>query len=366
MKHRFVWMAALALAVGAFPAATAGPAAQTVDRGGLVGVRLLKAVDAGTLDWSVDLPAACAGCKLLRTPETSAQNAREIYFHIAVPSGSVALDGMHVRIAPDKLRGLVIGKTHVAFSRTADGIRFDVPHPLPLKPVGDLTTVLTQPGLTMVIHHNDPLRKRGAYADRRFPARQDKAALNLEFAAREAVERLGLMPKVLAAKATFLIQNFDTSYPTTSATTAHIDAPPHWHIQIVNGRADAHLYIGDDGLLTMNFISVAVPKPWTPGGLLLGTPSPYLTPDGTLLATDMVQLDGHYAFSADGQTCRFEPVGEGYDNGVDLDCGDGKPVRVIVTDALETGALRIGLNDRETIYRYDPDTGALLSSEGHK
>ena len=315
----------------------------------LLGVRVLKIQDAGQLPWSVVLPTTCAGCQLKNDPFTGGQNGKEIFFHILVPASEEAVHDVHVKIDPTKVRGVVIGradstygktqklsyKTATIFKTTADGITVDIPlsrqdvpplTPLYAVDVTEQYSFIDTPGVEIRIEHADKDRRGGPYVSGRWPAPERQAALNLEFAAREAITVLGLDRSLTPKGVTNIhLMGFDTSYPTLSPTEAHDDWPPHWHM-IVLWNADpsvhkvGHFYITPDGLLDEND-----DDHWYTRGVADDT----ITPDGEVLYSQTITREGYFTLTAPSGTCQFTPVSGGFQSGVNLVCGKGAPSRRI-------------------------------------
>jgi hypothetical protein len=96
-----------------------------------------------------------------------------------------------------------------------------------------------------------------------------------------------------------------------------------------------------------------------------GTAHQTKTPNGEVLYSQTITSEGYFVLSTPRGSCQFLPVAGGFDSGVNLSCDNGsRNLRVSVQDDVEAGLLRIILNDQlKEEYSYDPDTGALLSSE---
>lgn len=270
--------------------------------------------------------------------------------------------------------------TRVTFRQNTNGIIFDVPAhgsgaSLPPDDLADVTenyTFIETAGVYIRISHADPERRRGAYASGIWPETQAKAALNLEFAAREAIETLQLDRFVQKhGVKTIMLMNFDTNYPTLGPDTAHEDWPPHWHMHLFwkaspRVRKVGHFYLTPDGLLSHN--SSSAPKSLSSSERVNrwyseGNADETRTPDGQLLFAHTVTPDGHFRLTSPLGDCDFLPVGKGFDTGVRLVCGSGASLLVRAEDDLPSGQVRLFLNNRlSKTYRYDLDTGTLLGS----
>jgi hypothetical protein len=366
------------------------------------GIRILKEQQAGNLSWSVDLPASCRQCRVELNRFSSGQNAREFFFHFWAPR-NMAITGVHVKVDPSQVRGVLValtdvelekndysrpehyalGSESIRFRSTNGGINFDVPaHPsgprLPPDDPSDVTefcTYIETPGLYVRVGHADPLRRRGGYVAGQWPAVEAAAAVNLEFAAREAVTELGLdrtLRQWGVEKIT--IMNFDTNYPTLGEWAAHDDWPPHWHMHLYwsskpRVRKVGHFYIAADGLLTENLSSTlkldGKADEWYAPWYERGESDPTTTPNGMVLYTQTITPDGYFELSSSSGTCRFVPakMDRGFDSGVNLSCSGHAPIEGIqVEDDISRGFLTLYMN-RQLVqqYQYDPDTGRLVN-----
>ena len=365
-----------------------------------LGVRVLKTGGAGNVGWSATLPASCAGCRLVINRYTSGQTDKDIFFHLFVPRSLTKIGPIHLRIEPSAVRDVLVGNTdyelplrgfarlepradgmtHAPFTRTREGIAFDVPvrpHGVSLPPddLADVTeqyTFIETPGVYIRIGHADEQRRRGAYATGPWPKVEIAAAINLEFAAREAINALKLDSTLgKYGVANIMLMNFDTNYPTLGPDSAHDDWPPHWHMHLLwNGtpkvRKVGHFYIGPDGLMLQNqsgdlvsLTSSTRANTWYARGQTDET----RTPDGRLIYAHTITPEGYFTLTSPDGACRFTPISKAFDSGVNLSC-DGRtaPLSVRAEDDTGAGTLRLFLGGRlAKTYRYDPDTGAVLS-----
>jgi len=366
-----------------------------------LGVRVLKAADAGEINWSADLPT-CDQCRVVLSDHTSGQNSKEFFLHIWVPRAPASIGTIHLKLDPSKVRGILVsytdiglakrgwvraeeranGAATVPYKRVSDGVSFEIPAvlkgvslpPDDLAEVSQDYTFIETPGVYIRISHADEQRRRGAYASGTWPAREAQAALNLEFAAREAIRILHLDTTLRdAGVANIMLMNFDTNYPTLGPNEAHDDWPPHWHMHLFwndepKVRKVGHFYIAPDGLLGQfmsddwkSYQDGIRQKKW----LRRGEPDETKTPDGRLLYAHTITPEGWFKLASSSGSCLFRPISSGFDSGVSLSCDNGLPtLRIRATDDPVAGRIRLFLNQRPSIeYRYDVDTGAILSSK---
>lgn len=367
----------------------------------MLGVRVIKAPGTPRLNWKAVLPPNCQGCTLLIGPRDSGQNEREFFFHVLMQPGSATLEGMRVQVDAASVRAVLAsvtdynlpkrgferpelrtpGMVYLRYDRTTDGLSLHQPRrwngpDLPPDDLGDITenyTFIETPGLYVRVAHADPQRRRGAYAGGRWPEVEIAAALNLEFAAQQAIGKLGLAEAAQRQGIqTIMLMNFDTNYPTLAPDSAHDDWPPHWHMHLLwrdrpKVRKVGHFYITPDGLLSQNqsgdLVSLHSEERVT-RWYRDGERDETRTPEGDLVYAHAITSEGHFILSTQRGSCRFAPVAGGFDKGVDLTCdSDIRTLRVRASDDTAHGTLDVFVNDKkDQSYRYDVNTGALLNA----
>lgn len=352
----------LALAVF-LAAAIADPAVPT---GSFRGVRVLKVKGAPDLRWSLEFPADCPECRLISNDFTTAQNPKEFYFHfVAPPQQNVRL---RLHVMASKVRRVICGRASVPFGKVDDAIVFDVAPQNPEDLVAEFHTQIQSPGVSLRIEHADIERRNGPYAKGVWPATQRAAALNLEFAARDAIHQLGLDRRVVQeGLGVIQLMGFDTNYPTLAPDRAHDDFPPHWHMHLwwatdPKIRTIDHLFIEENGLLSHNHVvkNKQAGAKQRDGDFAPNETFEVLTPNDQVLFTETITSTGGFVLAAQSHTCSLTPVNAGFQSGVRVSCDVATPHTFRATDDLHKGLLRIYVDDRlvET-HAYDPDTGIL-------
>lgn len=367
-----------------------------------LGVRILKTDGAGEVAWRVQPPAGCAACRLDLTPQAAGQNAREIYYHLWVPLHRETLAPLQVEVDPSRVRRVLvsvtdltlagrgyanrepraIGLADVPFVRRRQTVSFALPaHPggvnMPPDDLTDVTqfyTYIETPGVYIRVGHADERRRGGPYAAADWPRREAAAALNLEFAAREAIEQLGIVdsfPRLGVDKV--MLMNFDTNYPTLGPGEAHADWPPHWHMHLFwrdvpKVRRVGHFYIGPDGLLTTDMASDL--KAGGQAGRVehwfrRGEADETRTPGGDLVYAQTITPEGWFRLNTERGSCLLKPASNGFDAGVIVACDDKPAVTMRADDEVEQGRIHLYRDGRAVrTYRYDTDTGALRDGAG--
>ena len=359
------WAARLAaaLAAGAFAgaalAATVPPAPPAEPTVRVV----LKFVKAG----GVAAPAvrfladSCAACTALRDPAFERDNQRETLAALVLPERRTL--ELRFRAAPGSVKRVLLESGDLRFETAGDIVTVQVP-PVGYDAVGagEVATHIVEPGMVLRFEHADPARRAGAYADGPFPALQRRAADHLEFAQREVIRRTGLGDYVAREKlGTIHVMGFDTNYP-----HGHTDAPPHMHMHLrwpANaGTQIGHYYIGADGLLERNEVGI---KDLDAPGATFGRGKSFTTRDmrGRPVYTHQITAEGWLRLGRAGQApCLIRPLARGFDGGAVVACPGQPEVVVKVDDDLAAGVLRVATGAVLEVFRYDPDSGKLLSA----
>jgi hypothetical protein len=156
------------------------------------------------------------------------------------------------------------------------------------------------------------------------------------------------------------IMGFDTNYP-----HGHTDAPAHMHMHLRwpynAGTQIGHYYLDAQGLLVRN--EVGIKALGGPGQTLLRGQA-FTTRDlhGRPVYTHEITAQGWLRLGrADEAACLIRPVGKGFDGGALVECPGHKPVLVSVADDLVTGVMRVSTGAVVELFRYDRDSGKLLS-----
>lgn len=306
-------------------------------------------------------PASCRACSLDGTPYYSANNPRETVIALNVPRSrwlELAFD-----TPGDNVRRVIVEGGDVPF-RVGQGRGVVQLAPLTSDAItaAEFATHIVEPGMVLRFEHADPERRSGDYASGPMPTVQRDAANVLEFAQREAVRELGLGAYVeRGGLGRIQIMGFDTNTP-----HGHMDSPPHMHMHLRwpqnTGTQIGHFYIGSDGLLTH---TVAGVKGLGAGQRTFGRGQAFTSvgPDGRGVYTHTITPDGALDLGRAGERpCRIGPLGHfGFASGATVQC-PGQPARQItVRDDMRLGAIMVTTDDIAEVFRYDTDTGKLLS-----
>ncbi|MYN24837.1 hypothetical protein [Duganella levis] len=303
---------------------------------------------------------SCITCQLLADPAFDRDNQRETLVALSVPARRT-LD-LQFRTAGTSVKRVLLESGDLKFDVKGDMITVHMP-PVARDAVtaGEFATHIVEPGMVLRFEHADPARRAGFYAQGDFPALQRRAADNLEFAQREVIRRTGLGAYVAHEKlGAIQVMGFDTNFP-----HGHTDAPPHIHMHLrwpLNaGTQIGHYYIDEQGLLARNEVGI---KAIGGRGQNFGRGEIFTTRDvqGRPTYTHEITKQGWLRLGrADMDPCLIRPVGKGFDSGAIVECPQQEMVSVHVRDDLGAGILRVTAGNVEEIFRYDIDTGELLS-----
>lgn len=303
---------------------------------------------------------SCRACEQLHDPAFERFNTKEAVLQLAVPRGrflSLAFD-----IGPSQVQRVIVNDSDLVTRREGARLIAELP-PLWSDAVWApaLETDITEPGMVLRVETADPVRRAGPYAGGPFPTVQRRAADNLGFAQREVVRRLGLGAAVEAAgTGSIMIMGFDTNFP-----AGHADAPPHVHMHLrwANnvGTQIGHYYLSEDGLLTENRVGVrglnAPARTYKRG-------EPFTTIDnrGQPVYAHTITDAGYLKIERpDGAACQLSPSGQGFQDGVIVDCGSLGTARISTSIDVAAAVITVHTDDIVETLRYDAETGRLLT-----
>jgi len=306
-------------------------------------------------------PASCTACTPITDANWNADNDRETVIALSIPRMRTLELGFGHGAA--NIRRVILEGGDVPFRHEGSRLVVAMP-PVAVEAItaAEVATHIVEPGMVLRFEHADPARRAGVYAQGPFPAVQRAAANSLEFAQREVVRELGLGEWVEHEHlGRIQIMGFDTNAPHD-----HRDAPPHMHMHLRwpdnIGTQIGHYYIGADGLLSHNVVGVkglGAPQQRFGRGQTFTT----IAPDGRAVYTHRITPEGWLELGRTGAVpCLIRPLGSGgFDAGANVTCPGMTPRRIMVADDLAAGVLTVDTGEVHEIFRYDRDTGTLLS-----
>jgi hypothetical protein len=307
--------------------------------------------------------SSCAGCVLVQDPEYARENNHETLIDLQVPVRRTL--ALVFNSPAGSVRRVIVETGDIEFTHIGDRLIVYLP-PLSDDAVnaGEFHTHIVEPGMVLRFEHDDPARRAGAYAGAPLDFVQRRAADNLTFAQREVIRQLGLGRTVeRLGLGRIMLMGFDTNFP-----HGHTDAPAHVHMHMRwpdrAGTQISHYYIDPQGRLTDNSVGVQ----------LLNMPArrfsrgERFTTIGRLgdpVYSHTITAEGSLSIDVpDGRSCLVSPTGHGFHEGAEVSCDGAAPVAVSVTDDLAAGELKVRTGNVEELFRYDRDTGVLVSAQG--
>ncbi len=155
------------------------------------------------------------------------ENDWEIFFEIETEDKNIPLEQLSITAKGVEVLRAIVGRTDVAFTKFGNDYRF--------KLVDDtrdgrhVQTSYQNPkgGPHMWIFHNWKERVNGNYQNGAYPEKALAASLNYELACQEMLRLMGDMSGLNQKfYGEFILLNCESSAP-----RAHLDFPPHWHLQ---------------------------------------------------------------------------------------------------------------------------------------
>lgn len=325
-------------------------------------LKFVKQPDHGDMAPVALLNDSCASCTVLDNPALRRDNRRETLVALSIPVRRTL--ELRFRATRNGVKRVILESGDLRFTATDDIVTVSLP-PVASDAVtaGEFATHIVEPGMVLRFEHADIARRAGAYAHGAFPVRQRRAADNLQFAQREVIRRTGLGDYVAQEKlGAIQVMGFDTNFP-----HGHADAPPHMHMHLrwpLNaGTQIGHYYIDEAGLLTHNVVGV---KSMDSQGRTYQRGELFTTMDvrGRAIYQHRITQEGWLELGRAGAArCLIKPAqaGKGFDTGASVACPTQRPVTISVTDDLAAGIMRVASGQVAETFRYDTDTGKLLS-----
>jgi hypothetical protein len=309
-------------------------------------------------------PGSCPACIVGHDPAFARDNARETLIELRIP----ARRALELAFAGQAhaARRAILETADLVIRSEGDRLVVALP-PLATDMIetGEFATHIVEPGMVLRLEHADPAQLAGFYAGKPLPAVQRAAASHLEFAEREAVRELGLGDYVAREGLGIIeIMGFDTNDP-----HGHTDAPPHFHMHLrwpFNiGTQIGHFYINPQGLLDHDTVGVTgyrLPThDYRPGEAFTtidnrghGVYAQTITAEGWLKLASV-------APGLPARSCLIRPVAQGFDSGAQVACEGFESQTIHVQDDLAQGVLHVATGPILETFRYDRDTGRLLS-----
>ncbi|GAA3219240.1 hypothetical protein ACFO1B_29485 [Dactylosporangium siamense] len=358
----------LGLAAGALTIASGRPIAKAhADATGpaYAAIRVVRAT-AGTPERpEITVPA---GYSLLAGPQYQVASRAEFTAFVQGPvSGGVPVV---VRWPGQAVRAVIAGDRRLPLTSpdgTAGTVAVDLPvagaSPLAESPTIQVWSRLSDAGsgILWLAAHNHPDRAAGYWATRAWPAGEVHAVVTYLAACDEILRDSGAAAEARRRGHFFALEGFETNNP------LHQDNPPHWHLSYYPGATTRatpatvpHFWVDERGRTFYNGQDV------TGQGrsrFSAGQPAPIRDGAGTLVLTTVIRADGGLdVIPPSGPAYSITSATGDYTGPVEVRRG-GASWRMFTTDDLvRDGVLRVEGGGATVEHRYDPLTGAELST----
>jgi hypothetical protein len=155
------------------------------------------------------------------------ENNREIFFEIETNDKNIPIETLQIEAKGVTIQRAIVGRTDVEFTQLGNRYQFTL-----VKDTADGRHVQTayqntKGGPFMWVYHNWDERVSGNYLGMPYPSKALAASLNYEVACQEMLRLMDDMSGINQSfQGEFILLNCESSAP-----RAHLDFPPHWHLQ---------------------------------------------------------------------------------------------------------------------------------------
>jgi len=310
------------------------------------------------------------------------ENKWEIFFEIETNDKNIPTESMQIEAEGVTIQRAIVGRTDVAFTKLGNRYQFTL-----VKDTTDGRHVQTpyqnpQGGPFVWIYHNWADRVNGKYKDIPYPEKALAASLNYTIACQEMLRLMGNMSGTNQTfNGEFILLNCESSAP-----RAHLDFPPHWHLQHwqhgynkeygLNWREKQyiipHYYVDSLGNITSNKQSITQcykPVKQTKSEYFFLDTCVWKDVENNLIFKQVITSDGLQFIKSSNEIWTLQPDAKGGHEGILIYKNKQQVAKIVVTDDAEKGNTTIFIeymiNQRKkssfsNVIRYDPFTGINL------
>lgn len=307
------------------------------------------------------------------------ESNREIFFEIETYDKNIPIETIEIEAIGVSIIRAIIGRTDVVFVKKGDRYQFIL-----VKDSSNGRHVQSayqnpQGGPFMWIYHNWEDRVNGEYLNIPYPKNALKASLNYEVGCQEMLRLMGNMSGINQSfNGEFILLNCESSAP-----RAHLDFPPHWHLQHwqhgydkeygINWREKQyiipHYYLDSLGKIIRNKQSITQnfkPVNQTKNDYLIGDTCIWKDTEGHLIFKQLILHDGLHFINAKNEDWVLQIEEGRIENRVLIIKNKVLVAIILVQDDGENGETKIEIdyynkNKLTSIWkhiiRYDPFTG---------
>ncbi|EHQ24875.1 hypothetical protein Mucpa_0694 [Mucilaginibacter paludis DSM 18603] len=311
------------------------------------------------------------------------ENDWEIFFEIETKTQPIALAQLEIEAKGIKIARAIIGRTDVPFKQIHNSITFQL--------VNDTTdgrhvqTSWQNPkgGPHIWFYHNWEARRNGKYLNVPYPAKALAASFNFVLACHEMLRLMGDMSGMNQKfYGEFILLTCESSAP-----RAHLDFPPHWHLEHwesgynkeygIDWRKKQfiipHYYLDSAGNITHNKRSITQnyqPVKSAKNDYLPGDTCIWNDTEGNLIFKQVIKNGGLYFIKPNGEEWSLRPdQNNGSSESVWIYRGNSAVAKAKAVDNGETGETKLYIdyydqgikkNSWADAFRYDRFTGNQL------
>lgn len=307
------------------------------------------------------------------------ENNREIFFEIETNDKNLPIEDIEIEAEGVVIQRAIVGRTDVVYTKNGNRYLFTL-----VKDSSNGRHVQTayqnpQGGPFMWIYHNWEERVNGEYLSIPYPKIALNASLNYEVGCQEMLRLMGNMSGINQSfKGEFILLNCESSAP-----RAHLDFPPHWHLQHwqhgydieygINWREKQyiipHYYLDSSGKIIRNKQSITQnfkPVKQTKSDYLNGDTCFWKDTEGHLIFKQIIMDDGLHFINAKNEDWLLQIEDGRIENRVLIIKNKVLVAIVMVQDDGESGETKIEIDYYaknmvtsiwKHIIKYDPFTG---------
>jgi len=284
------------------------------------------------------------------------ENKWEIFFEIETNNKNIPIEILEIEAEGVNIQRAIVGRTDVTFTKvnnryqltlvrdTANGRHVQTPYQNP------------QGGPFVWIFHNWKDRISGKYLDIDYPAKALDASLNYTIACQEMLRLMGNMSgKNQSFNGEFILLNCESSAP-----RAHLDFPPHWHLQHwQHGYNDEygidwrkkqyvipHYYVDSVGNIISNKQSITqngIPIKQEKNEYLKGDTCAWNDVEGNLIFKQIIEDNGLTFLTANNNIWQLKPADNNSYTGVNIYRNKELTANVSITDDGALGVTNISI-----------------------
>lgn len=155
------------------------------------------------------------------------ESSREIFFEIETSDTNIPIETIQIEAVGVKISRVLVGRTDVSYIKKGDKYEFTLVNDTSNGRHVQSAYQNPKGGPFLWIYHNSEERLGGEYLKDKYPAKALAASLNYEIACQEMLRLMGNMSGINQTfHGELILLGCESSAP-----RAHLDFPPHWHLQ---------------------------------------------------------------------------------------------------------------------------------------